>query len=357
MIVGFLRRSSHPPKISYYLSLTCAYYGIKLVYFTPKDISIDNKTITGKILMNNKWEEVTISIPKFIDITPHLFNSKKHSQKIGFLKNETMLSIDRRHIINKDILQTEFMKIPHLQRYAIKGEHLKSVEQALSFISENKKVVAKPIGGLQGKSVIMIEKASNNNYKLGINKEIIDLNEQEFIRYVKDELLEKGILIQTYVSSRTIQGEPFDCRVHLEKKSQFEWVIAKTFIRVGVGQTIVSNISQGGGISKTENFLKANFGEKYIDILDDIKKSSKLIAEELEKITDTTLMTIGLDIGINEDGSLFVFEANSFPIVAPSMAEISVIRPLFYKSMLTNNSSNLRASKIKKQNHKIKKLE
>ncbi|ALX49950.1 YheC/YheD family protein [Lentibacillus amyloliquefaciens] len=72
--------------------------------------------------------------------------------------------------------------------------------------------------------------------------------------------------MQKYISSKTIDGNPFDCRIHVEKNRQRQWQAARNFIRIGIGQKVISNVNQGCGISDVEPFLKAKFGEKWEEI-------------------------------------------------------------------------------------------
>lgn len=355
MYVGFLRGKETPSLFAKLLSKSCNQQGLTLVYFKPEDLSIEKKLIKGKVLIENKWESIKIGIPKFIDVNPHLFNNKKYKEEMLFLKRETTLSIERRHIMRKDKLQSELNKKETLKRFSIKGEKISSFNQFVDFIEQNKKVVVKPVGGLQGKSVIFIEKKTDGHYIVGSQKDVESIMMEQLKELYENQLKQKNYIIQNYIKSRTKQGEPFDCRVHLEKKSKDHWVIANTFIRIGIGQSIVSNINQGGGISRTKDFLSANFGEQGIDIFKDIKDSSILIAKELEKMTSSTYMTMGLDVGIDPNGKIVVFEVNSYPIIKPSMAEIIMIRPLFYKDMLIKSSHNLTSDneKLKVEIEKI----
>lgn len=66
-------------------------------------------------------------------------------------------------------------------------------------------------------------------------------------------------VVQKYIQSRTWQGDPFDCRIHLEKNGNGHWRIIKKSIRIGIGQKVISKVNQGGGVSDCKAFLAANF--------------------------------------------------------------------------------------------------
>src|SRR5699024_2046187 len=75
------------------------------------------------------------------------------------------------------------------------------------------------------------------------------------------EKLSKGYIMQKYIASKSKQGDPFDCRVHYEKNGKGKWEIAKMYIRIGIGQKVISNMNQGGGMSAPKKYLEVNFGE------------------------------------------------------------------------------------------------
>ena len=62
------------------------------------------------------------------------------------------------------------------------------------------------------------------------------------------------------------------------------------------------------------------------------------IARRIERARKTKLMTLGLDVGIDPEGNLFIFEANSAPAVDIIKSEIALTRANYYKYLLENHS-------------------
>lgn len=355
MIVGFLRDKNMPPRFARLLSYTCKYNEIELLYMRPQDMDMINGTVQGKMLIDHKWEEREVPIPKFIDVNPHLFNSKKYKKHLKYLKTKTVLSIDRRHIITKDLLQEKLKRDANLKKYAIPSSKINDVKSLMKFLNFHKHIVIKPINGLQGKSVISIEKVNSKKYNLGINKEYKIYNKKNLHKYLANLKIE-SYMMQKYIESRTKEGYPFDCRVHLEKNKNNKWYIVNTFIRIGIGQTVISNVNQGGGISKTKPFLDYNFEDLSDDIYKSINESSICLAEKLEKDMGSQLMVMGLDVGIDKNGDLYIFEVNSFPIVAPQMSQITLSRAEYYKYMLNKDKKNKSINNVSNEAINIKKL-
>src|SRR5699024_3513825 len=360
MIVGFLRKKNTPPKLARLLSYTCNYHGISLIYMTPEGINMTKGTVQGKMLINNVWESVEVSLPKYIDVNPHLFNSAKDADIMKYLKENTNLSIDRRNIIKKDVLQDELKKHPSLYKYGIPSAKVTSFQDLLQFLYKNKQIVVKPVNGLQGKSVMVIKILDENQFIIGEQKKETVYNIQELEEFYNSVMKKTKYLMQKYIVSRTNLGDPFDCSIHLEKGANNEWKIANMFIRIGIEQSVVSNVSQSGGISRVNSFLEVNYTGKAKQIEKQLHQVSTKIAVEIERITKTQLATMGLDVGIDPYGRLYVFEINSYPIVSPQMSEITVIRPQYYKYMLELNENKLKKkehdeiTKVLNENRKLK---
>src|SRR5699024_5863786 len=358
MIVGFLRNKSSQMKTARHLSLSCNYYGIKLVYFSIADVNIDKGLVNGQMYLNNEWEKVIVPIPKYIDVNPHLYKNRSNVKVLNYLKDKSTLSIYKKNIISKDDLQSKFAKSKRLKRYGIPSESTKDFEQLLDFISLHQKIVIKPVDGMQGKSVISIEQDTQNQFKVGIKKETFIYRMEDLKKLYKNEIADKRYMMQRFIESRTEQNDPFDCRIHMEKNGRNQWIVANMFIRVGIGQSVVSNINQGGGISKPKEFLKVNYGkEKGSIILQDLQQTGKILANELEKHVKHTLMVVGIDVGIEPDGNLVVFEVNSFPITSPQLAEISMNRAAFYKYMLEREKEEEIKSLLIEKEKKINSLQ
>lgn len=370
MYVGFIRTQKSPSKFVKLLSIACRYNGLTLIYLNPHDIIPGKKVVEGKVYLNNNWEKVRVPIPNFIDISPHYFSNKKHRKLLNYLKEESKLSINRRHIITKDKLQQELKRNKDLMQYSIPSENNETFHQFYEFLDYHMKIVIKPVTGLQGKSVMVLTKENDELYILGSEKNETKLTKKELIDFYDSHLLNKNYMFQKYVVSRNVKDEPFDCRVHMEKNGDGSWDIANMIIRIGVGQKVVSNISQGGGISNLRGFLISNFQNKADSIYDDLVTLANYVPKRIEEITNSELMVMGIDVGIDSNGNLYIFEINSFPIIAPQLSEITLLRPQYYKFRLKNdmnkNKSNrfddnktTKASKqdinFLKENRKIKK--
>src|SRR5699024_11223694 len=121
-----------------------------------------------------------------------------------------------------------------------------------------------------------------------------------------------------------------------EKNGQGKWAVARIFVRIGIGQKVISNVNQGGGIADLKPFLQANYPDNWENIRSNIRKVAKDFPYEIERLSNNTFTTMGIDVGIDKDGHPYVFEVNSFPTVTPQLAQVAMLRAEHYKYMLDN---------------------
>jgi len=219
-------------------------------------------------------------------------------------------------------------------------------------------IVVKPTSGLKGNNVIKITKMNEGKFKIGKEKKEEYINDDELENLYDEISKDTQYIAQKYIDSKSKQGDPYDCRIHLEKNGLGKWEPARMFIRIGIGQKIVSNIAQGGAISNPIDFLANEFGDDGIDIYKKLEKLANELPYWLEKTTEKTLMTMGLDVGIDKDGNLYVFEVNSYPIYEPQRAEIALLRAQYYKYVLESERQAKYLNKInqlEKENRTYKK--
>ncbi|GAB3058657.1 YheC/YheD family protein [Virgibacillus ainsalahensis] len=350
MLVGIMTNFNKPTKLAKFTTLISKSYNIDVIYLRSKDVNIENDTVKGKMLINNKWVEKETNIPPFIDIAPYCFK-RKNKEITDYLKDKTFLSDDRTNVLTKQRLQNLLKKDPEFSHLVIPTYKLTSLDEMHDSLKKYSKIVLKPIKGLRGRGIYVLE-AEGEKYTLGYNKEKRVLNKEELAGFFKESIEHKGYILQQYVSSRTLQGDPFDCRIHVEKDQEGKWVSARNYIRIGIGQKVISNVNQGGGIANPEPFLKANFGEQWKEINKKLNELAVTLPYRVEQLRGTHIMSLGMDIGIGQDGKLYLFEVNDGPDTSAVIAEVAYLRSNYYKYILRNKLEIPEERKIKYKKYK-----
>lgn len=334
MFVGFLRRVKKPTILAKLLALACKNIGLEIVYFTPEDVVTGKNKVYGKVFLEGVWESITTDLPSFIDVEPTLFEIEEYKKVMRYIQKNSKLSLDRPYIIPKGELQLTLVKSKKLKRFAIPTKKPLSFEDLLDYLKKEKTIVVKSACDQVEGEVYKIQNDSHNTFILKFRNKTNEISKEELKKLYIEKSFSNNYHVQKYITSQSIKGNPICCRIHLEKNEEGKWEVARKFVRVGVGQTIESDTSLGGGKSELETFLRSSHRERSKEIYQDIKELANIAPSIIENLTGTTLMNMGLDIGIDRDGKLYVFDIDSNPPFLPQMSRIILLRPGYYKYRL-----------------------
>ncbi|KUO49043.1 MAG: hypothetical protein APF76_10470 [Desulfitibacter sp. BRH_c19] len=121
--------------------------------------------------------------------------------------------------------------------------------------------------------------------------------------------LGKNLIIQQGIFLAEIDGGPFDMRVLVQKDINSEWIISAVNFRIAKPGAIVTNFAAGARdvfLTPGEDLLHPGLSWEVLSNL-----SSKAVYA-LEN-SFGSLGEIGLDIGLDKEGKLWIIEANSRP--------------------------------------------
>ena len=127
-----------------------------------------------------------------------------------------------------------------------------------------------------------------------------------------------GNALGRYVSQQgvrliEIDGCPIDFRFHMHKNGNNEWVPVGIGAKKAGRGSVTTHIKNGGSLLTPEQALSRTFGERADEMLVKAKEVSIKLSEAIERNFPHTLGELGLDIGIDKDGDIWMFEANAKP--------------------------------------------
>jgi len=328
-----MRSKNDPNKFAKLLARTTKSYGIEFVHCTPEDVDFENKTINGKILIENDWVSREVPIPAFIDFSAYCL---KHKEVLNFLKEHSILSIYRK-MSSKDVVNRKIVEDGEFAHLIIPSTTVENFETFHSFLEKYREIIIKPKNGQRGKGIYKLS-ITEDGYLLIIDNQEELLSKSDLFHFFDQKINAPRYLFQKYIPSITNNGDPFDCRIRLEKNGKGLWEVVIYLVRIGSGNKIVSNVSSGGSVSRLKPFLKANYGDKEPQIRADLKHVAKTLPYKLEKMFDTRLTSLGLDMGIDKDGTIYLFETNTAPGPEFALGEVALLRAEHYDYMLNKRS-------------------
>ncbi len=187
--------------------------------------------------------------------------------------------------------------------------------QLLNLVLKHKDIIIKPVDGAQGFAVyhLILE---NKEIRVRTTKKQSVIEQtfafESFLKWINRLLNKHSFIAQKRIQNVTVQDEPFDIRVLLNKDSNGEWREFQRAIRKGESNGILTNVSRGASYFSHDDWKKNHptYNWTYIEQeLEEILEALPLLLEE----TFSPLFEIGVDIIIADDSSLWILDINSKP--------------------------------------------
>ncbi|MFT8320742.1 MAG: YheC/YheD family protein [Bacillus sp. (in: firmicutes)] len=283
-----------------------------------QDFSTDS--INGYFYHQDKWEKVELPYPNVIynRIHSRKLDSSKHFQELKkvlkekeiplfnsqfFSKYETHLLLEKNTLLHKHTPETELL----------------SNETTLRMLAKYPSIYIKPVHGSQGRHIHHIRKIDNTYNAISSSgkqkgKNYYFLSIEKLLKWIQRFTKNKTYLIQQGIAFQPFQQRSLDFRVLCHKNFYNQWKVTSVVARAAQKDSFVSNLAQGAEILQAKVVLNELFGkEKSQQLLAELKNLALDVATVITENTDGYLGEMGIDIGIDTTGELWIIEANSKP--------------------------------------------
>lgn len=202
----------------------------------------------------------------------------------------------------------------------------------------------KPISGKAGKGIMTIqlqpEKSLPYTLKIQGDKGSTSYNcgsiAKLWARIVKESGGERYIA-QQGIQLASFNERSFDLRTLVQKNRRGQWDISGIGARVAGSYSITTHVPRGGSIEDPEKLLVSVFGQDEArKLLMKTRNTALIIARQIERGSRRKLMEMSMDLGVDQDGHVWFFEANAKPMKfdEPDIRKRSLDRIFQYSTYL-----------------------
>jgi len=280
-------------------------------YFKLEDIHIGKDQMNAFVKIDEKYRKISISKPLVIHYRGYHY-SKSAKTKIKSLQKEGIIFFNEwnrygKFRVHSILAKNEDIK-PHLPETCIFN-----IENMFEMLDKYRELIIKPNRGSLGRNAFKITKLEKNKWVLHNPKNKLS-KEEVFSKNLWPEILTTGLtakyIIQQRIPLAEFQGNPFDIRVSVQKNGNGDWQVSGMVGKVAKSGNFVTNVARGGTCIPLNEIL---LNLQHLDenqVYENIKRLSKLIAEQLGK-NIPNLADLGLDIGITNEGFPMFIECNA----------------------------------------------
>lgn len=218
-----------------------------------------------------------------------------------------------------------------------------SKEKLIHYVRHYDTVYIKPTRGKAGKGIMRIKKDTDHyhlTYVTGKASELIQFRTRQIkTLYLKINHLVNGqpYMIQQGVSLSRYQGRPFDCRLLVQKNGHGRWGVTGLGIRVAGARGITTHVPRGGTIGKPADIFPRVFGSRAKSVYEQATELAVAVARGIERQSGKKWGEVSIDLGIDRNLNMWVFEANAKPMKfdEPLIRKRSLERLIAYATYLT----------------------
>ncbi|NEX79303.1 YheC/YheD family protein [Bacillus thermocopriae] len=288
--------------------------------FGEQHIDWKQGTIEGYFYENNRWQQLEVPFPNVIydrlpnrksERIPKLMKVKERLQK------EYLIPWYNPGFFNKLDIYERLEQDSSVERYLPETHPFTSFSIIETMLSKYGHVFVKPRNGSLGLGIhqIIYDRETGKYYC-----RYQDSEERNRLRkFPSLELLFKWVFNNQSLENMIVQQgihlirkgrRPIDFRVHTNKDDTGNWKVSAIAAKVA-GQGSVTTHKRNGGDVKTINEI---FNKEECNLYTEkLSKAALDLSTVLEQNIEGIIGEIGFDLGIDRNGDVWLFEANSKP--------------------------------------------
>ena len=235
-----------------------------------------------------------------------------------FKSNPNIKLINNLNMLGKWEVCEALTKHPEAKKYVPDTIIYKNFDDVRHMLNKNDFIFIKSFYGSGGKEVLSIEKFNDkyklNFYKNGAKGTLLD-NINEVQEFVAKFIGKKKFVIQQGIKLLTYEGRSMDIRMFIMKNAAGMWESIFKGARIAKGEFTITNTRAGGEYAIYEQVypqLKKQYPLLEVPTAEKLDEAAIMLASYIEKELGG-FGEIGLDIGIDINGGIWILEANSKP--------------------------------------------
>lgn len=292
-----------------------AYYFV----FGANHINWENATINGYFFTKDGWKQIEVPFPNAIyDRLPNRRTEKLHTSREvkEKLQNDYLIpwfnpGFFDKWEINQKLINDNVVNAHLPVNYLNPSE--KEIEELLEKYNH---VYFKPAKGSLGLGIQQVIKFNDEPYyycrfrdkdqnRLRRYSSLKRLLRQQFPQGFKNMIVQQGIHLIKW------QNNAIDFRIHTNKDDEGNWQVSALAAKIAGPGSVTTHVKSGGEVKTVfEIFNETRTNPK---LLKDLKETALLLSERIDHTIEGFVGEIGFDLGIDKNGDIWMFEANSKP--------------------------------------------
>jgi hypothetical protein len=304
--------------------------------FGSQHIDWEQGMMTGYFFHDQVWQTLEVPFPNVIyDRLPNRRseNSPKLIKVKDRLQKEYLIPWYNPGFFNKLDIYERLLQDATVAKYLPETFQFTSFSEIETMLSKHGHVFIKPKNGSSGFGVhqIIYDKQTEAYFcryqdDSGINRlRKFSSLEKLFSTVFLNQSLEKMVVQQGIYLLRN-EARAVDFRIHTNKDDTGNWHVSAIAAKMAGQGSVTTHTRNGGDIKTIAEIFPMNECVQYTEKL---SKAALLLSNALDRFVEGIIGEIGFDLGIDRNGDVWLFEANSKPgrsiFSHPSLKEFDLL--------------------------------
>lgn len=288
--------------------------------FMPSDINWQEETILGYFPTTDGWLRKTVPLPD--SIYNRLGNRRlDRSMSMDHLKDRFVrrgIEIFNWSFFDKSDVYKLIEGDQEANKHVPEAFNNPSPDKIKEMLEKHRFVYLKPTDGSLGIGIYRLTYHPKRGYfarfrRQGKNVLFRFGNISGLFRLISAHSRMRNYVVQQGIRLIELESCPIDFRFHLHKNGNNQWVVAGIGAKKAGKGSVTTHVKNGGMIMTPEHVLDRVFGARAETMLKEANEVAIKLAEAIERNSPHKLGELGLDIGIDQQERIWMFEANSKP--------------------------------------------
>lgn len=201
--------------------------------------------------------------------------------------------------------------IPHLPK-----THRLEQSSLWRLLDKHGEVIVKPTGSWGGKGVIRIKEIGTEKYEVHDGDRKKPFNGRNALNAYINKNSKKKFVVQQRIKLASVRHRPFDLRVMVQRHPKSSWQVTGRLAKIAGKGYIVTNVQRSNGSIRSVEYAIAHSdikGANKKELISQIDRVALLAAKQLKK-HHPNRRTMGIDMGIDKQGHVWIIEVNFTPM-------------------------------------------
>lgn len=309
--------------------------GFAVVVLTPESLLDDRPFLQGWV-WERGWKK---TVTRWPDVIYNRIPDRRAERREEVRAAKKRLSLRGIPYYNPGFFNKK--KLAHLlSRQANLAAHLpqtvflRQAQDVFPLLQTMGCVYLKPVDGKAGEGIIRVEREGGGYRMISQRhgrREVQEFTQEEsLLQHLLKPLGKREYVGQQGIALARVDDCPFDLRCLVQRGRDGSFALTGIGCRVAAEDGITTHVPQGGHIRSARSTLKLVFPGKEEQLLSEVQSLALRCAEGIAAGEKGIVGEMSLDIGIDREGKLWIFEANAKPMKfdEPDIRERS-LRQLF----------------------------